>query len=62
MDIAASSAAEEMMLSMASKGLASVSIAGLAVTVFFIIAFIIFKIKDRRNHNEKNTAPSERTA
>lgn len=62
MDIAASSAAEEMMLSMAAKGLGSASIAGLAVTVLFIIAFIILKIKDRRNHNEKNTAPSERTA
>lgn len=62
MNIAASSAAEEMLLSMAAKGLGSVSIAGLAVTVLFIIAFIILKLKDRRNHNEKNTASAERIA
>lgn len=54
--------ADEMLLYMISSGFGAAAIFGGIAAVIFFIAYFVLRIKHRRNTNESNTAPAERTA
>lgn len=54
--------ADEMLMYMISSGFGAAAVFGGIAAVIFFIAFIVLKIKHRRNTNESDSAPAERTA